>query len=68
MSRLEINVRRLLTRCELIAKDDPHKDWKLEKVLLQTIRLLFSLTSILLLFYSLYYQLTIALRQPYNNC
>ncbi|EZA58913.1 vesicle transport protein USE1 isoform X2 [Ooceraea biroi] len=31
MSRLEINIRRLLTRCELIAKDDPHKDWKLEK-------------------------------------
>ncbi|XP_032684485.1 vesicle transport protein USE1-like isoform X2 [Odontomachus brunneus] len=34
MSRLEINVRRLLTRCELIAKDDPHQDWKLEKYIL----------------------------------
>ncbi|XP_012223463.1 vesicle transport protein USE1 [Linepithema humile] len=34
MSRLEINVKRLLTRCELIAKDDPHKDWKLEKYIL----------------------------------
>ncbi|XP_076392474.1 vesicle transport protein Use1 [Megachile rotundata] len=31
MSREEINIRRLLTRCELMAKDDPHKDWKLEK-------------------------------------
>lgn len=34
MSREEINVRRLLTRCELMAKDDPHKDWKLEKYIL----------------------------------
>lgn len=34
-SRLEINIKRLLTRCELIAKDDPHEDWKLEKVLVQ---------------------------------
>lgn len=34
MSRLEINVRRLLTCCELIAKDDSHKDWKLEKYIL----------------------------------
>lgn len=32
MTRLEINIKRLLTRCELIAKDDPYKDWKLEKV------------------------------------
>lgn len=32
ISKLEINIKRLLTRCELIAKDDPHKDWKLEKV------------------------------------
>ncbi|XP_017761114.1 PREDICTED: vesicle transport protein USE1 [Eufriesea mexicana] len=31
MSREEINIRRLLTKCELMAKDDPHKDWKLEK-------------------------------------
>ncbi|XP_018047507.1 PREDICTED: vesicle transport protein USE1 isoform X1 [Atta colombica] len=34
MTRLEINVKRLLTRCELIAKDDPHQDWKLEKYIL----------------------------------
>ncbi|XP_071556688.1 vesicle transport protein USE1 [Temnothorax nylanderi] len=34
MTRLEINVKRLLTRCELIAKDDPNKDWKLEKYIL----------------------------------
>lgn len=34
MTRLEINIKRLLTRCELIAKDDPHKDWKLEKYIL----------------------------------
>lgn len=33
-SRLEINIRRLLTRCELIAKDDPQKNWKLEKYIL----------------------------------
>lgn len=32
MSREEINIRRLLARCELMAKDDPNKDWKLEKV------------------------------------
>lgn len=32
MSREEIDIRRLLTRCEFMAKDDPHKDWKLEKV------------------------------------
>lgn len=32
ISKLEINIKRLLIRCELIAKDDPHKDWKLEKV------------------------------------
>lgn len=32
MSRLEINVRRLLTRCELMAKDDQQTDWRLEKV------------------------------------
>ena len=34
MSREEINIRRLLARCELMAKDDPHKDWKLEKYIL----------------------------------
>ncbi|XP_076164620.1 vesicle transport protein Use1 [Ptiloglossa arizonensis] len=34
MSREEINVKRLLARCELMAKDDPHKDWKLEKYIL----------------------------------
>ncbi|XP_072744893.1 vesicle transport protein USE1-like [Anoplolepis gracilipes] len=34
VSKLEINIKRLLTRCELIAKDDPHKDWKLEKYIL----------------------------------
>ncbi|XP_066590122.1 vesicle transport protein USE1 [Prorops nasuta] len=34
MSRLEVNIRRLLTKCELIAKDDPQKDWKLEKYVL----------------------------------
>lgn len=34
MSRLEVNVRRLLTRCELMAKDNPHKDWKLEKYII----------------------------------
>nr|XP_050854449.1 vesicle transport protein USE1 isoform X2 [Vespula vulgaris] len=34
MSRLEVNVRRLLTRCELMAKDNPQKDWKLEKYIL----------------------------------
>ncbi|XP_076637855.1 vesicle transport protein Use1 [Colletes latitarsis] len=34
MSREEINTRRLLTRCELMAKDDLHKDWKLEKYIL----------------------------------
>ncbi|XP_029177770.1 vesicle transport protein USE1 isoform X2 [Nylanderia fulva] len=34
ISKLEINIKRLLTRCELIAKDDPHKDWKLEKYIL----------------------------------
>ncbi|XP_076645180.1 vesicle transport protein Use1 [Halictus rubicundus] len=34
MTREEINIRRLLARCELMAKDDPHKDWKLEKYIL----------------------------------
>lgn len=34
LSREEINIRRLLARCELMAKDDPHKDWKLEKYIL----------------------------------
>ncbi|XP_029665880.1 vesicle transport protein USE1-like isoform X2 [Formica exsecta] len=34
ISKLEINIKRLLTRCELIAKDDPHQDWKLEKYIL----------------------------------
>lgn len=34
MSREEINVRRLLTKCELMAKDDSQKDWKLEKYIL----------------------------------
>ena len=32
MSRLEINVRRLLSQCEKMAKEDPQKDWRLEKV------------------------------------
>ncbi|XP_076547423.1 vesicle transport protein USE1-like isoform X1 [Osmia lignaria lignaria] len=31
ISREEINIKRLLVRCELMAKDDPHKEWKLEK-------------------------------------
>ncbi|XP_046144842.1 vesicle transport protein USE1 isoform X2 [Osmia bicornis bicornis] len=31
ISREEINIKRLLARCELMAKDDPHKEWKLEK-------------------------------------
>lgn len=30
-SRLEINVRRLLAKCELIAKDNSEDDWRLEK-------------------------------------
>ncbi|CAK9814544.1 Vesicle transport protein USE1 [Anthophora quadrimaculata] len=34
ISREEINIRRLLTRCELMAKEDPRKDWKLEKYIL----------------------------------
>ncbi|XP_046464935.1 vesicle transport protein USE1 isoform X1 [Neodiprion pinetum] len=34
MSRLEINVRRLLTRCEFMAKDDQQTDWRLEKFIL----------------------------------
>ncbi|XP_054278139.1 vesicle transport protein USE1 [Macrosteles quadrilineatus] len=29
-SRLEINFRRLLSRCELMAKDNPSDDWRLE--------------------------------------
>lgn len=32
MSRSEINVKRLLGRCELLAKEDSHQDWRLEKV------------------------------------
>lgn len=31
-SRLEINIRRLLGQCELLAKEDLTKDWKLEAV------------------------------------
>ncbi|PSN44733.1 hypothetical protein C0J52_20350 [Blattella germanica] len=31
MSRLEINLRRLLSQCENMAKEDPQKDWRLEK-------------------------------------
>lgn len=31
MSRTEINIRRLLGRCELIAKEDAHNNWRLEK-------------------------------------
>ncbi|XP_074111394.1 vesicle transport protein Use1 isoform X1 [Cotesia typhae] len=31
MSRSEINVKRLLGRCELLAKEDSHQDWRLEK-------------------------------------
>ncbi|CAK9807473.1 Vesicle transport protein USE1 [Anthophora plagiata] len=34
ISREEINIKRLLTRCELMAKEDPRKDWKLEKYIL----------------------------------
>lgn len=30
--RLEVNVKRLLEKCELIAKEDAHKGWRLEKV------------------------------------
>lgn len=30
-SRTEINIRRLLTRCELMVKDDHHQLWKLEQ-------------------------------------
>lgn len=33
MSRTEVNVRRLLARCELLAKKDSHQDWRLEKVI-----------------------------------
>ncbi|XP_048509980.1 vesicle transport protein USE1 isoform X2 [Athalia rosae] len=33
-SRLEIDVRRLLARCELMAKDDQQSDWRLEKYIL----------------------------------
>lgn len=32
MSRLEVNVRRLLEKCELMAKEDVCGNWKLEKV------------------------------------
>ncbi|KAJ4447962.1 hypothetical protein ANN_09972, partial [Periplaneta americana] len=31
MSRLEVNLRRLLSQCEHMAKDDPQKDWRLDK-------------------------------------
>ncbi|XP_022198102.1 vesicle transport protein USE1 [Nilaparvata lugens] len=31
MSRLEINVRRLLAKCELMAKEESERDWRLEK-------------------------------------
>jgi len=33
MSRLELNLRRLLCQCERMAKEDPQKDWRLDKVL-----------------------------------
>ena len=33
MSRLEVNIRRLLRRCESMAKENCHlEDWRLEKV------------------------------------
>jgi hypothetical protein len=31
-SRLEVNLRRLLSQCENMAKEDPLKDWRLDKV------------------------------------
>uniref|UniRef100_A0A0C9RAD8 Vesicle transport protein USE1 n=1 Tax=Fopius arisanus TaxID=64838 RepID=A0A0C9RAD8_9HYME len=34
MSRVEINTRRLLGRCELMAKEDSQRYWKLEKYIL----------------------------------
>ncbi|XP_015118057.1 vesicle transport protein USE1 [Diachasma alloeum] len=34
MSRVEINTRRLLGRCELMAKENPNRDWRLEKYIL----------------------------------
>lgn len=42
-SRAEINVRRLLTRCESLAEED-HKDWKLEKVPMQTTKYILTCT------------------------
>ncbi|KAK0178430.1 hypothetical protein PV328_002379 [Microctonus aethiopoides] len=30
-SRIEVNIKRLLTRCELLAKEDSHHNWRLEK-------------------------------------
>ncbi|KAK0181784.1 hypothetical protein PV327_004034 [Microctonus hyperodae] len=30
-SRIEVNIRRLLTRCELLAKEDSHHNWRLDK-------------------------------------
>ncbi|KAF7993817.1 hypothetical protein HCN44_011086 [Aphidius gifuensis] len=34
MSRLEVNVRRLLAKCELMAKEDVSENWRLEKYVL----------------------------------
>ncbi|KDR10759.1 vesicle transport protein USE1 isoform X2 [Zootermopsis nevadensis] len=31
MSKLEVNLRRLLSQCENMAKEDPQKDWRLDK-------------------------------------
>lgn len=31
-SRLEVNLRRLLSQCESMAKEDSWKDWRLDKV------------------------------------
>jgi CTP synthase (UTP-ammonia lyase) len=32
LSRLEVNLRRLLCQCENMAKEDLEKDWRLDKV------------------------------------
>jgi hypothetical protein len=34
MSKLEVNLRRLLSQCENMVKEDPQKDWRLDKVLI----------------------------------
>ncbi|XP_011858277.1 PREDICTED: vesicle transport protein USE1-like [Vollenhovia emeryi] len=45
-TRLEINIERLLRRCELIAKDDPYKDWKLGKYIHSLITMMKKLESL----------------------